>query len=227
MTTFHFKTIQILSFCFGFSFSTFAQDSENKWSIGMNFSPDLCYRFVSKEKKMLSEFKNDDTRIGFHCGIGAIYTLNDQFSIQADLGYSSLGFSDKSSVYEANTVEYWNSKRYYYFNNIEIPLGFTYSFGRGKLKGNLTPLTSVKMNLQYARVLNVTPTLGDQFEVMEVLANGFYLNILVGARAGISYQLTNKVILKVLPEYKIGIRKDFHGARLWSLGLNVGCYYNL
>ena len=217
----------IFTILFLISFQVLSQDVQNKWSVGINFSPDLCYRFVSKEKKMLSEFKNDDTRIGFHCGIGAIYKLNDQFSIQADLGYSSLGFSDKSSVYEANSVEYWNSKRYYYFNNIEIPIGFTYTFGSGKLKGNLTPLTSVKMNLQYARVLYVTPTSADQFEVMEVLANGFYLNILVGARAGISYQLTNKVMLNVLPEYKIGLRKDYHGSRLWSLGLNVGCYYNL
>lgn len=199
-----------------------------KWSFGFHLAPDLCYRWLPKDNSSSGEFSNNVTKIGFHTGLGVAYKLNARLSLEAEIRYSSLGFRTRSDQYEGLPSESeWTSKRYYYFNYVELPLGLRYTLGDGKIRGIATAFISPAIMFNYKRILNVNPTNQDDFEVEEVNASGSNFNLFTGLRVGVSYNLSNKFSLQIQPEFKTGLRSDYHGSHLWSLGLHVGLFYNL
>jgi hypothetical protein len=147
------KELIIISILFSPLFEM-AQESisvEDKFSIGVNFSPNFCYRMLNYPDELQtiadSREKFEHPSFGFNAGIAARYifvtNLEVEFGVQFSrqthifknvpisdaMGNPSLGFAD-------------NQLRYHY---LELPLRVNYQFLNRKVFGYVT--TGVSMNL--------------------------------------------------------------------------------
>ncbi len=231
----HFPILLILAVTL-FSSQTFAQDSENKLSMGFAISPDLCYRFLRVGK---NEFKGstyqkrkevDRPRFGNHIVFNVERTLNERYSLSIGFGTSDLGFKTKSNSYQGSILEEWTVREYYHYYFIDFPISLSTTVGSNKLKFKSDFFISPSWFYHFKRVdflLPVTNPTVDETKVVGKESTEKVFNTFIGIRAGIKYDLNSKWSLTAQPEFKFGVFRNDGLSHLWSLGLNVGCYYNL
>lgn len=218
-----------------FSFQTFTQISQNKWSVGFMFSPDLSYRLLRLDKK---QFYNatyekrkelDRPRFGNHIVLNVERTLNERYSLSIGFGTSDLGFKTKSDFSESLFQE-WTVREYYHYYFIDFPISLSTTFGSNKLKFKSDYFISPSMFYHFKRVdflLPVAnPTVKETKEIGKESTEKVF-NVFVGIRAGIKYDFNSRWSLTTQPEFKIGLYRNSAFSHLWSLGLNIGSVYKL
>lgn len=114
--------------------SLFAQETlnEQKLTVGLNFSPSICYRFTSSANSDLKWLKAvcdsiEKPRLGFSTGINVGYQLRNKIRVSTGLTYFDLGES-----IDSNVVTYVD-KYVNHYHYIGIPLKITYFLSTQKI----------------------------------------------------------------------------------------------
>jgi hypothetical protein len=162
-------------------------------------------------------------KFGFHTGITVQYTLKEKITFQADLRYARMGLKTKQELCEGppNDTTSMCSRNYNY-SFVELPLGVNYILRSGKMRFIAGVYISPGVVLKYARVMKIIPASGDSYKETEVVSPEDAFSLAAGVRVGITYPITQRSILLIQPEYKLGLKREFYSSHLWSAGINVG-----
>lgn len=238
------KFIKISLFFLILSFSAFANDSTavfKRWSIGINGSPDYCYRrLVMKSSNnatyKLANYKNS-TEIPIYSytgGLSAAYSLNNYFSIGLGAEYSQKGFQTKSMNVVNPTlpdVVLGQGTFRYDFKYLQLPLKVNFVYGKKKIR----LLASAGLTSSFL-LYEQTTTKIDYYNVSGTRESARYdyetnpFNLFLTGGVGADIKLGKKMGFIFEPTYSYGLFRTMDGSIaefLWSVGLNLGCYIKL
>lgn len=238
------KFIKISFFFLVLSLSTFASDSTvvfKRWSIGINGSPDYCYRRLVRKSSNnatynLANYKNS-TEIPIYSytgGISAAYSLNNYFSVSLGVAYSQKGFQTKSMDavnVTAPEILLGQGTYRYDFKYIQLPLKVNFVYGKKKVR--LLASAGLTSSFLY---YEQTTTKIDYYNVSGTKETARYdyetnpFNLFLTGGIGIDIKLGKKIGVIVEPTYNYGLFRTMDGSiveYLWSAALNVGCYIKL
>ena len=216
----------------------------NHFSIGVNFSPDYCYRTLTKNNKSLShdQWTNakriqdsiDRPKFGYTIGINLRLQLHKKVSIETGFQYSEKGYKTIpiSTFYDPNPpfsiVIATNNINYDYF---DLPLKVNFSF----LEKRIQIATSAGLIFNVLRQVSVkiNPEPPSTFKTKTIIDHYDYnkLNISALASVGLKFKLNKRMDLQLEPNFRYGLlntdSKSFQTNHLWSAGLNLGYYIGL
>jgi len=221
--------------------------------IGVNVSPDYCYRSLQNNNGSSTSSniidlrnKNEGPKFGYTAGLNVCYNISKLLGIEAGLQYSNKGFMNslKNSelnfgdpIAPRNGIVYPNggitilipSKFIYNYIYLDIPVRAIFSFGRRRIQflasAGLT--TNILLKATQTNIFeNVNGS--NKRETNDQIYNFKSLNISPLISAGIDYRISNKINLRIEPTIRYGILKIIDTpvtAHLWNAGLNISCYY--
>lgn len=211
------KKLLFCSFLF-LSFNVFGQEF-NSFLIGASFSPEYSYRTLTGINDELVNFrnKNEIGKFGYTTGISIISNVSKLFGIEIGIQYSNKGYQTKKPIlimmpepwfpYERNVT--------YEYEYLDIPLKANFTFGENRLRYIAT-----------AGIIINFPISGNNSD--------FDFSPTIGA--GIEYKITDKLILRAIPNFKHGIlsnglvssnNRKAYNEYLWSAGIEIGIFYGI
>lgn len=216
--------------------------NQGKLQIGIVFSPDLNFRTLknndgsaasSTEIEMRNS--NEKAKFGYTAGVNACYNITPNWSIEAGIQYSQKGYQTKENHYIMIEPEPGVPEKTRYIHNFyytDLPIKVNYMAGVGKIRF----ITSAGITTNY--FIKEMQTQKDSYadgtikrhsrEVTEFTYNT--VNITPTISAGIDYQITNQLNIRVEPVFRYGALKIIDTpitAHLWNTGVNFGCYFRL
>lgn len=228
----------------------------DRWSIGINLSPDYCFRTLintsgSPYADMVIDSRNgyEQFKIGFSAGVVANYRISEKAFFEFGVSYSDKGYSSKKMeltfgdaidprygfTYPTSSTSNLSGQLAvkFYYNHIylDVPVRVLFAFGQKKTR--LVTGIGVTSGFLLKSTQNIVFDSGDgsnsvsTYDQYETFNN---FNLFSEVSIGVERQFGKKVTLRVQPVFKYGILKiiDAHvSAHLWSGGLNFGCYYHL
>lgn len=228
-----------------------------RFSIGINLSPDICYRSIKKdhgndpitETIIIFDNKEEIPKFGYSGGINVCYKYSKHFSFETGIQYSNKGYSDKKSDWSNLTFGDMIDPRYGFVYQTQVPTGLKsfqvrfnylyldvpiraiYSFG----KKRFSFLTSIGVTTGYLMKANSTVIKrfdnGDVKRTNQKQIDNFNdINISTSVSLGVAYRVNKKIDVKIEPTFRYGLTKieNYEIANyLWSAGLNFSCYYKL
>jgi hypothetical protein len=243
------RRILILIFTL-FSIISFGQDTivQHKLFIGLNFSPDYCYRSLTKNDQSISESswnraKNledsiEKPKFGFTTGINFYYFINERFSIESGIFYSLRGYKTIPLpiliITSSGNIDF--SEKASLISNysyLDFPLKVNYTFFKNR----------VRMIVGLGATLNVLLKARFSSDPPEILESAFALtdghgkytgnkiNISPTVSIGLQYELNEKMNLRIVPTFRYGLLglddKSYKTIHLWNAGINVGYCYRI
>ena len=127
----------------------------NKIQVGVNFSPDYCFRTLKNNDGSLtsssilkSRNENETGKLGYTTGINVIYNLKKSIGIEVGIQYSNKGYQTKmqdftyGSMIDPRTGFVYNTSGQtpiqgeFIYNDyyIDIPLKVNFCFGKKKIR---------------------------------------------------------------------------------------------
>jgi opacity protein-like surface antigen len=218
-----------------------------KWAVGLSYSPDFCYR-VSYEKSSASALSNIDEKgkLGYTAGANVLYQLLDKVGIEFGVLYSTKGQKNivpanswrGTAVYYDPSLPNYNQvgsssadrKMNYSYQYLEIPLKINVHLINNRLK--LFPSIGCSANIFMGKKTTTTFMFEDghkekkvsrEYERKNIPSSEFAL--LLGV--GVSYDLNQKLFLKLEPSFRTFIRPLVDSpisGTLYSIGANAGVY---
>jgi hypothetical protein len=225
----------------------YGQDStstkERKKFIGINFSPDYSYRYITKNDNNISteqwtNIKNIEDSIykptlGYTTGLNFYYQINKLISIETGIQYSRKGYKTipMQTVYSFNYPPAI-ATNYIYYSYFDFPLRANFTF----LKSKLQILASVGAVLNYLHQVSSksvpetsTLTFQKQTHISEYPYNK--INISPSISLGIKYNVNDRINLRVEPTFRYGLintdDNSYKYTHLWNAGLNISLNYGL
>jgi opacity protein-like surface antigen len=218
-----------------------------KWAVGLSYSPDFCYR-VSYEKSSASALSNIDEKgkLGYTAGANVLYQLLDKVGIEFGVLYSTKGQKNivpanswrGTAVYYDPSLPNYNQvgsssadrKMNYSYQYLEIPLKINVHLINSRLK--VYPSIGCSANIFMGKKTTTTFMFEDghkekkvsrEYERKNIPSSEFAL--LLGV--GVSYDLNQKLFLKLEPSFRTFIRPLVDSpisGTLYSIGANAGVY---
>ncbi|MCF8372654.1 MAG: porin family protein [Bacteroidales bacterium] len=122
------------------SLSSFCQKGDdlwNKFSIGLNYTPNYCFRTLHSSKAdqpIIDARKVEKPAYGFNSGISIGYDLLDHLSISTGIQYSQQTFQFKNiNAENIQGEKLGKADGKYFFDYIEIPVNANYTFSQKRL----------------------------------------------------------------------------------------------
>ncbi len=210
--------------------------AQRKLKIGINFSPDYCYRILKVDStnnhtKSLMNYRNETEipKISFSTSINLLYQFSNNFELETGLQYSNNGYRTKKS--KVNGFDYYFK---YSFHQLNLPVRIIYKTNWEK-KMQFT--SSVGIATSYLFKYQTITFLSENNEKFERKAYDYTkiynykeINFMPTVSIGIDYVINNKFNLKLEPTFRYGLVKIIKTPiteRLWNVGLNMGFYYTL
>ena len=228
----------------------------NRWSIGVNISPEYCFRtLINNSGSPIADIVIDSRngyeqfKIGFSAGVVASYNISGKTSFEIGLSYSDKGYSTRKTEltfgdaidprygFTYTTSQPGNSpgtlaiKFYYNHIYLDVPLRVLFAFGKKKTRyiGGIGITSAILLKSTQNLVFDD----GDGSKSVSTndqneSFNKF--NLFPEVSIGVERQVSRKVSVRIQPVFKYGILKIIDtpvSANLWSGGVNVGCYYRL
>ncbi len=229
------------------SFTAYGQDStvvKNRWfNIGVNFSPDFCYRTLKRNDNSISietwnEIKNyEDSieihKLGYTTGINFGFRINKHISIETGIQYSNKGYKTipVMIVYDFNEQPELGTMiiKYSYY---DIPLRVNFSF----LKKRIQIIAGAGIVLNFLQQVNCKiipkkPT--TTFKTETHISHYDYdkSNFSPTVNIGLKYKINNRMSLQAEPTFRYGYfcidPVSYEATHLWNVGLNIGYYIGL
>ncbi|MEI6123295.1 MAG: outer membrane beta-barrel protein [Bacteroidota bacterium] len=212
-----------------------------KFFIGVNFSPDYSYRFITKNDKSISSdqwthIKNLEDSIykpsfGFTTGLNFYYQINKLLSIETGFQYSHKGYQTIPfpTVYDFN-YDPAIATNYIYFTYLDFPLRVNFTF----LKSKLQIITSAGAVFNYllqtrSKTVPETPTANFQTQINISKYHYNKINISPTVSLGLKYNINKRINLRAEPTFRYGLlntdSKSYAFTHLWSAGLNISFNY--
>lgn len=214
----------------------------SKLQIGINFSPDGCYRlmeeneFTSKNGFKDLMDKNETFKLGFTTGVNVYYQFNRMFGLETGVQYANRGFQTKKSDFFLLSVDPLmsvNVRTKYIYKYLDIPLKVNYTYGNGKIKyiagfGVINSFILVAQRKTVGYYNDKGSRMGTKEQISES-TNPFVLSPTVSF--GADYRLNNKINFRIEPNIKFAImsahNKLSFNQYLYSAGLNFSVLYRL
>jgi hypothetical protein len=240
----HKKIITICLFLGVFA-NAFAQGA--KWSLGLAFSPDACYRTISGDKSnpntaTLMQFRetNDHIKLGYSAGLLVKRRCNEIVSLETGLLYSNRGFAMQMQArmtdqnHPDGIGDPVTISQLFHFKYVDIPLKINFTAVRfGKMDMHFS--TGAQLNI-FMEQKTVTYVISDNQDAPKSV---YYapksandpVNVSVLFGMGITRQLGEKTQLQIEPIMRYNIMPLFQSqhmeTRLWTLGVNTVLYCEL
>lgn len=218
-----------------------------KWAVGLSFSPDYCFRIADNPNPggTLKGFKESSSMtIGF--GLNGLYRFTKRFGVDLSIFYSSKG--ERVHVDQITWVTPGtpfdptipNSGQYFYqtsapdrtynYKYLEIPLKINMYILDKKLK--VFPSFGFASNIFIGKTTRLYHAKGDHTET-EIIHTYNKNNIptidfSLVACIGISYDINNRLFIKLEPNYRQFIRPINDtpiSGYFYSIGCNTGLSY--
>ncbi len=236
--------------------STPAAVSARRFSIGVAFAPEFAFRTLqvterNETTEAIVAFRNEleTFRFGNTTGITVNYAFNDHWSVGSGIGHTVKGYRTKMA--DANSLTFGDQivprrgfnyqtddvalpERYgfvYTFTYLCVPLQLNYSAGKGKWRS----ISSIGLNVE--SLISATTTFRVKYKDSswerkknETPAAFEKLSLSPMISTGVSRQLGQRWLVTMAPVARYGVLRIIDApitARLWSVGLNVGCSYRL
>lgn len=203
--------------------SLFAQEklNEQKFTVGLNFSPSLCYRYTSSDSdlKWLKEVCDsiEKPKLGFSVGVNIGYQFGNKIRFSTGVTYLDLGES-----IDSNIVKYVD-KYVNHYQYIGIPLKMTYFFRTNKVKPYFSGGISENFLINQQTTYQSAYFKGKRtFTSNNELSN---TNLMGSLSLGIETKLSNNWIFNVDLNYNqslISIKKSPLKRSLFNTGLGIG-----
>jgi hypothetical protein len=223
--------------------NTQGQETENKtdkkWSFGLNFSPDYCYRTLRGEAAsplfLNSRNETENPKLGYTAGASILWRIHRMVELESGLRYSDKGYkTDKLNLsWVSNHVNlpsnYHIVYRYQYFN---IPVKLNYYLINTKLRLFVTGGISINIFNRQQTKLILEEADGSRSSTVSENDLGFStLNFSVLVGGGILYPVTKSWAVRLQPLYRMSLTplRPSEGLKekLFSTGMEVGLYYTL
>ena len=220
--------------------------------LGINISPDICYRTLknndgSSSSSTIIDIRNntEKQKFGYTTGLNACYNISKHIGIETGLQYSNKGYFIKRTgfiygnmydprrgfVSNNSATEPTNAKFIYNYIYLDVPLRLIFSFGEKRI--HLITGIGVTTNI----LLKATQTIilgyenGDKKRQTQKPGYNYKsLDVSPNVSVGIDYRISNKINLRIEPTFRYGAIKIIDAPiteYLWNGGLNITCYYGL
>jgi hypothetical protein len=229
-----------------FSTHVYAQPDENnsnkKFSVGINFSPDYAYSILKSPET--GEVEKDDReypRFGFTSGIVAKYKFLTRLTLESGLQFSNKGYNLKVSEQKKETYSYGYNQLYnpsilieatakvqYYY--LGIPLKINYYLVQKKFNLYVSFGASADYYLD-AKAKDVI----EYSDRTEILRNNIYnfglnkFNFVGLAGFGVESSLSKKLKIRIEPVFRYSftpVAEIYKNEYLHSVGLNFVLFYH-
>jgi hypothetical protein len=235
----------ILFFTICVSAQSNQNDSDKKYSIGINFSPDYSFRKLSAENDDLGLVeklnKMESPKLGFTGGLVSLYRFNERFVIETGIQLSDKGERHEESnltwvtpdddIYTVNDPAIPSSfkinYKYYYLG---VPLKLNFYLIRRKL--NLFIVAGGAVDFLMKAKIRSTLEFQDRKETHTSTQDEDYFNKVnfVGlAGFGIDYKISQRFQLRFEPIFRYSftpvVDSDLK-ENLYSAGANVAILFN-
>ena len=209
------------------------------FQLGLNASPDLCYRTLQNNSgdpslDGLIKMRNEEERVilSYSTGIHAEYQFNQCVGIETGLSYAVSGYQTKKTASisppDPAVPPYFKSVNH--FHLLDIPLKANFIFGENKLRF----ITSVGVTTNI--FLKETATTFLYFDThtdkytFESTDSYRTLNFSPTLSAGIDWSLHPNVHVRMEPSFQFSALKIIDtpvSEKLYSAGLKMSLYYRL
>jgi hypothetical protein len=238
---------QILLLTFFLPTISFGQDTtttkNRRFFIGVNFSPDYCYRNIAKNDNSISSdqwahIKNilDSIYIpnfGYTTGLNFYYQIKKRLSIETGIQYSRKGYKTIAlpTIYDFN-YDPVIATNYFYFTYLDFPFRANFTFSKSKFQ----IIASAGAVLNYLLQVSGKTVPENRIAIFEIQTYGNQfaynnINISPTVSLGLKYNINNRLNLRAEPTFRYGLRntdsKSFVFTRLWTAGLNISFNYGL
>jgi hypothetical protein len=226
--------------------TVFGQEKEKqkklpRFSIGVNFSPDYCFRTLknndgSSSSALVVRTRNDieSAKFGYTTGVCINLNFSTVFSLETGIQYSNKGYISKSQTFVIlpnDPVIPANEKVIYSYHYIGIPLKARLDFGNSKTRffAGAGFTTSVLVNEAETFIYTYPggrTTKNKQSSTMDFKK----LDISPLISLGIDFKITDKIRWVAEPIFRFGILNTTDTPvteKLWNMGLNIAAYYRL
>lgn len=230
------------------SFSVYGQEKndtlsskQRRFSIGVNISPDYCYRTLTKNDKSISDSvwkfaKNledsiEKPKFGYTFGINFCYQITKRVYAEFGIQYSNKGYKtipilttssiDPEGVIATNILN---------FSYLDFPLKASFTFFDKRIQ----LMTSIGATLNVFSKTNLH-TIPEDKSIDDFHTSIDYtyekINLSPTISAGLKYKLNQRMNLQAEPTFQYAIKnideKSYKSTHLWNFGLNFGYYYKL
>jgi opacity protein-like surface antigen len=224
----------------------FSQDKDStktgRFSFGVAFSPDYCYRTLKPNASSKLEADNRDTveipKIGYTAGLILSYQLNKRFLLGVGILFSDKGYKMKKTYSwiapngsngtgdPAVPMKRHSNYHYYYF---DMPINLNYCVFSTE-KTAVYVFASISPNIFLTQKATSYTEYGDGHKATSTVTTPGYNIVNSSFTAGLGYQvnLSDKLFLKIEPTYRRFISSSIDTPikeYLYSAGLNIGLYY--
>lgn len=226
-------------------FIAVSQDSDKnrKFSVGLNFSPDYCYRTLKTDISYLlfePEYRDNQEypKFGYTAGVNGNYILNKKISFESGFYFSDKGETIKlygtqliGTPRDPNGFQNYfitiNNKYYY----LDIPFKVNIYLATKNTKFYISGGLSTNILLAHFYTMKSQIENNQQKTSTKKIEKEFYpINFAVTGGFGFSYDLNERYILRFEPVFRhslTSIINDPVKHYLYSAGLNLGLSYKL
>jgi hypothetical protein len=211
---------------------------QKRFAIGVNFSPDYCYRNFIQAQRITDNSQdyyvyNELPKYGYTTGLTFDVNLSKRFFLETALFFADKGINMNENMYaQINS----NGKRDLYsstktkFHNyfLDIPIKANINILSKRFKLYVSTGASLNLVLGYKKVSEVSYP--NQQPTNIIISNynashqsPFSITLLLGI--GASYELNKKIALKIEPIYRQSLNSTFQlksDGIFYSIGTNVG-----
>lgn len=234
------KNAVIILMIFSLTLPAQKQDTlrPRKFSWGLTFSPDFCYRILKyrSSAQWIEDRRNaaEQPKLGFTFGINMNRLINERINIDAGFLFSDKG--EKTRWMDLTWMEGGDfpvkSRTIFHYQYLDIPLKINYCVLRKKIRLFISAGISSNFFIRQRTVLEMeyeggrrTKSINNEQEVYSDVNFAFIFGF------GISYDLTKRITIKLEPVYRQSIcpvlvnmpDKEY----LYSAGLTMSIYLRL
>lgn len=228
------------------SLSVFSQDivKDRGFFIGLNFSPDYCYRYWGKGINDLPDDQWEDLKnfidsmqipkLGYTIGANFCFQINNHINMESGINYSNKGYKTIPvlTIYDWNKppIKATNIISYYY---LDFPLRASYTFFDKRIQ--IIASGGMVLNLFLNSTTKIIPEGNTpSFKPTNFLViNGYSpnrINISPTVSVGIKYKINDRMNFRIEPVFSYGLllfEEIYNTIHLWNAGVNIGYYIRL
>jgi len=227
-----------------FVFSAYGQGNSTsgfkKIQVGINISPDLCFRILknndgSSSSENIVHFRDsiETIKMGYTTGLNVCFNLNKTIGLETGIQYSDKGYQTIVTEFvsiqpDPNIPE--KVRFIYHFHYIDIPLKANFTLGNKKVRflTSIGIVSNIFIKETQTEILYFTDRKEKEKDPTGYEYNK--INLSAAISAGIDYKINSRMNLRIEPIFRYGILKINDTpvtGYLWNAGLNIGYYFGI
>ena len=209
--------------------------------IGVNFSPDYCFRTLknndgSSSSTFVMNSRNDReiAKFGYTASLNLCFNFTEHIGLETGIQYSNKGYQTKmQDLFWGQPDPSLPTKAKFVYSDlyIDIPLKANFTFGKRKFKfcssAGLTTNIFIKETSTSIQEFSNGDT---KKQTSKTIFSYKRVDLSPRVSIGLDYKINNRMNLKVEPTFRYGVLKIIDTpvtGYLWNAGLNISYYFGL